>query len=405
MRHNNYRILKLLLKLHISIKQRDLDIALLHSVKAGFPECTRVLLDAGAFPDARDSYDNTPLILACETGSQHTVKMLLDAGASVGLHGGGRGTALHKAANWGYEECIELLLDHSADPNAQDGLWRTPLMLAAMHAPHAHAIMHRLINAKCDVNTPGTESKTALHYAALRGLDPSVLLTAGADASALDSGRHTALLLAAMAGHGTVVKSLIETGCDSRAVNYQRRTALHLAAIKGDIACLELLVDAGAEMDSVDLSGNRPIWYAAYNGHYNATVFFIRSNCRFEGDPASACHSEDLPPISNPLDAALDKRHMDIARVLLVAGCSSRSLADWLLTLTQTTWSEENATHLEWMTNFVQNPRELGHLCRLVVREVLQGTTNTPKAIEALPLPKKLQQYLFMNELLVTTAN
>lgn len=400
----------MLLKLHISIKQRDLDIALLHSVKAGYPECTRVLLEAGACPDARDSYDNTPLILACETGSHHTVKMLLDAGASVELHGGGRGTALHKAANWGYEDCIELLLDHSADPNAQDGLWRTPIMLAAMHAPHAHAIMHRLINAKCDVNTPGTESKTVLHYAALRGLDPTTLLVAGADANALDSGRHTALLLAAMAGHGTVVKTLIQAGCDPRAVNYQHRSALHLAAIKGDIACLELLMEAAAlEADSVDLSGNRPIWYAAYNGHYDAIVFFIRCNCRLEGDSAtSACHSSGnlSHPVSNPLIAALDKRHMDIARVLLVAGCGSRALTDWLLTLPQTTWSEENAEHLEWMTNFVQNPRELGHLCRLVVREVLRGTTsNTATAIEALPLPKKLQQYLFMNELLVTAAN
>ena len=86
---------------------RDLDNALLHSVKAGYAECTKILLGYGARPDARDSYDNTPLILACETGSYSTVKMLLDMGASVDMHGGGRGTALHKAANWGYDDCAD----------------------------------------------------------------------------------------------------------------------------------------------------------------------------------------------------------------------------------------------------------------------------------------------------------
>ena len=56
-----------------------------------------VLLDGGADPDARDSYDNTPLLLACETGSFNMSKLLVKYGASVGLqHAGGRGTALHQ---------------------------------------------------------------------------------------------------------------------------------------------------------------------------------------------------------------------------------------------------------------------------------------------------------------------
>jgi hypothetical protein len=41
-RRNNYRILKLILKLHSSSKRRDLDVALLHAVKAGYKECAKV---------------------------------------------------------------------------------------------------------------------------------------------------------------------------------------------------------------------------------------------------------------------------------------------------------------------------------------------------------------------------
>ena len=42
-RRNNFRILKLLLKLPTGFKQRDLDVALVHAVKAGFYDCAKVL--------------------------------------------------------------------------------------------------------------------------------------------------------------------------------------------------------------------------------------------------------------------------------------------------------------------------------------------------------------------------
>jgi len=41
-RRNNYRILRLMLKLPINFKKRDLDVALAHAVKAGFFECAKV---------------------------------------------------------------------------------------------------------------------------------------------------------------------------------------------------------------------------------------------------------------------------------------------------------------------------------------------------------------------------
>jgi len=42
-RRNNYRILSLLLKLPTGFKQRDLDVGLVHAVKAGFFDCAKVL--------------------------------------------------------------------------------------------------------------------------------------------------------------------------------------------------------------------------------------------------------------------------------------------------------------------------------------------------------------------------
>jgi len=57
----------------------------------------QVLLVSGANPDARDYYDNSALLLACETGSYNIAKLLVEYNASVELHhSAGRGTAMHQ---------------------------------------------------------------------------------------------------------------------------------------------------------------------------------------------------------------------------------------------------------------------------------------------------------------------
>jgi hypothetical protein len=90
---------------------------------------------------------------------------------NVSAGNSGRGSPLHHAAKWGYRGCMELLLEHGADPNAQDGMWRTPLMLAARYAKSPQHVMGRLLEAGAQVGVVGCEQRTALHYAAARGLN------------------------------------------------------------------------------------------------------------------------------------------------------------------------------------------------------------------------------------------
>ena len=129
------------------------------------------------------------------------------------------------------------------------------------------------------MNAAGFEQKTALHYAAARGLDPSRLLTAGADPRARDAADNTPLHAAAAGGHSSVVRALVSCS-DPSAANDQGRTALHLSAAKGDVECLEAIVEAAGpeRCTAVDASGHLPVYYSAYNGHYDATVFFISVN-------------------------------------------------------------------------------------------------------------------------------
>ena len=108
---------------------------------------------------------------------------------------------------------------------------------------------------------------------------------------------------------------------------------------------------------------------------------------------------------SNPLAAALEKRHMTVARVLLIGGCENRALlSDWLLDVQARSgpWADDNAEHVDWLDRFAHAPSELGHLCRLVVRRVL--STRVRASTCQLPVPKKLQEYILMNELLTASA-
>ena len=155
-----------------------MNLVLVQAIKCGFVESTQVMLDAGADPNTKDAYDNTPLLLAAEMGHETLVRLLLKRGARPQAHNtGGRGTALHHAAKWGYESCMELLLKNGADVNAQDGLWRTPLMLAARYAKNVQRTICCLLEAGAQVNTTGCEQRTALHYAAARGINVQVTVS------------------------------------------------------------------------------------------------------------------------------------------------------------------------------------------------------------------------------------
>ena len=140
------------------------------------------------------------------------------------------------------------------------------------------------------MNAAGFEQKTALHYAAARGLDPTKLLEAGADARVRDNSDNIPLHAAAAGGHGPVVRALVSCS-DPSATNSQGRTALHLSAAKGDVACLEAIVEAaGPECCmALDANGHLAVYYAAYNGHYDATIFFISVNAPFISPTTGKC--------------------------------------------------------------------------------------------------------------------
>jgi len=300
-------------------------------------------------------------------------------------------------------------------------------MLAAMHAHTPETVLQTLISAGSDVNVAGPESKTTLHLAAARGINVVVLLDSGAITGAIDSAGNTPLHDAAGADHGSVVRTLLAYGrSDPLALNEQRQTPLHVAAIRGNIECLAVIVETAGPLVcfSVDVHGHQPIWYAAHNGHYEAIVFFIQINgppfMNFTAThPSTPTNLQNIPLLapcpslqrhhspssdSSPVQAALDKCHVGVARALLLAGCRSRELVnDWLIDVRERGLRElledDKVEHVDWLETFAHAPCELGQLCRLAIRNVLG--LRVRDTAKTLPLPKKLQQFILVEDLCI----
>ena len=137
----------------------------------------RAAIDAAGFGvDAPNGRYETALMVAADAGHVDAVRMLLDAGADpnalAGTDGGGYQMTmslyrpLHFAAGSGHAEVVDLLLDAGADPNPTDaqGMAGTPL-ISAVYGGHL-GVVTRLVARGADAGARDEEGRTAAELAA-----------------------------------------------------------------------------------------------------------------------------------------------------------------------------------------------------------------------------------------------
>jgi len=96
----------------------------------------------------------------------------------------------------------------------------------------------------------------------------NTLLEAGAKVDLKESWNgQTALMWAAAAGHGPVVKALIDKGANIRGTSNSGMTPLMFAVRKGSVDAVRVLLDAGAEVNGKRPDGATPLLVAIINGH------------------------------------------------------------------------------------------------------------------------------------------
>ena len=172
------------------------------------------------------SAQTAPLADAMERGDNVTVSALLDAAVDVNASQGDGTTALQWAAYLNDADMTALLISADAEIAMSNDYGATPLGLASKNGNAT--IIKQLIDAGADPNDAlyaVNAGETPLMLAARSGQSEAVaaLLNAGANINVREQWNgQSALMWAAVEGHGAVVETLLERGADS--VSYTHLT-------------------------------------------------------------------------------------------------------------------------------------------------------------------------------------
>lgn len=127
-------IVKVLLEWHAksNIGDSEAKTPLLKAVECGHDDCVKLLIDHNAHVDAVDKSGNSGLHLAVLYNHPKIVKLLTSKGANVNIKNKTEeGFApLHMSIQLKRDEITRALLIAKANPDVQDNLGRTPLMIA-----------------------------------------------------------------------------------------------------------------------------------------------------------------------------------------------------------------------------------------------------------------------------------
>ena len=156
---------------------------LLHATRKGDFPIVKILLDAGADPNASTilwGNSELPLHAAAKIGNIDILQVLLEHGANVNAQAEDGFSAIHFAAYSGHHDALQfLLVDHHANPDVK--LFNGSL---ALHTAASHGYpqcVEVCLQAGLDVSSQNNQGRTPLHWAAEHGHWAAVekLLTRG----------------------------------------------------------------------------------------------------------------------------------------------------------------------------------------------------------------------------------
>jgi len=319
----------------------------------------KLLLEAGAKPDAIDGDGGTPLHVAASSPlNDDVIRLLLDLGLDPNAQDFAGETPLHEAVRSGDPGNVEILLEAGADPHFRRPGTPSPLRLAARHYPWVlgafakhgvkvepapgpeapapersasplldavdnqdYVLLARLLEEGYDPNAPAgpgdekhREGTTPLMRAAALGHPEAmaILLRAGASPRVAYPDGTTPLHLVdiRLSVCPTPVRAMIKMGADVNARNKFLQTPAFSPSLQYYPWGLAALLENGADPNARDIGGNTPI--------HVAVLGFID----YEDDPERVKFELELA--SDPLDkyraVFIDKEK----RVLMVTPLPSR---------------------------------------------------------------------------------
>ena len=157
----------------------DRNILLFDAVQKRDKNAVNKLLDKEADLNAKNEFDDTPLIVAVSNQYKQIVQILLERGADPNITNDYGYTALIVAVEKGNHEMVQILLEKGADPNITNDYGYTALIVAVEKGNHE--MVQMLLEKGADPNN--TNGKNPLTFAIKRGYKQIVqtLLKKGAN--------------------------------------------------------------------------------------------------------------------------------------------------------------------------------------------------------------------------------
>ncbi|XP_076453246.1 rabankyrin-5-like [Babylonia areolata] len=239
--------------------------------------------------EARDG--QSPLHLACSWGLELIVQALMEHSAEVNTQDAEGKTPIHLAIENQHPVIISLLLSH---PNLKlalkDRSGHTPFAAAMMTRNNraAQAILDREPTAAEQVDNRG---RNFLHTAIQKSDIESVLFLisvhANVNSRTQDQHHLTPLHLAVMAGSEIIVRNLLLAGASVNEKTQTGETALHLAAVRDHSSIVSILIENNVDVDAVDENLNNALHVCIQQGNL-ATVKTLLTESRINAEASNA---------------------------------------------------------------------------------------------------------------------
>jgi ankyrin repeat protein len=241
----------------------------------GSADAVRILLEAGADPNARNQQEATPLIYAAWNLAK--TRLLVEKGAQVNVAAKNGTTPLMVAASaLGNIDSVRYLLEHGADAKATDALGSDALIRAGwMSDPQAVGLVLAKGASPRNADRAGfTALQMAPSFADCERIN--LLLKAGADVNSFNkfAGQvkngpialvHlTPLMLAAPYGDAETIGTLLKAGARVNDVDIRKMNPLMLAIATDQAkpATVRQLLAAGADVNAKDQNGESALDWA-----------------------------------------------------------------------------------------------------------------------------------------------